>query len=197
MQLDYNSIIYPVIICSCFKQVWEDTMNLMNMVTEMSTSLWFIHQKALSRWVPVCFFFFWQSQSFALKSQGEAEHLFLYFVSLQYKTLLVFDTSKNETRVIDAHPDLSWKDYCLPSDKPENPNGNTCIHTDGVEVVWIEMLCFTVAWKTLTVYSSVSLWLLLQYSWRLSKVFFQKWNSEFKKRKVISSIHVFTSAYPL
>uniref|UniRef100_A0A4W6DLS4 Guanylate cyclase n=1 Tax=Lates calcarifer TaxID=8187 RepID=A0A4W6DLS4_LATCA len=42
--------------------------------------------------------------------------------TFEYKTLLVFDTSKNETRVIDAHPDLSWKDHCLPSDKPENPN---------------------------------------------------------------------------
>ncbi|GLD60467.1 heat-stable enterotoxin receptor-like protein [Lates japonicus] len=40
----------------------------------------------------------------------------------EYKTLLVFDTSKNETRVIKTNPDLIWEGCCLPSDKPENPN---------------------------------------------------------------------------
>ncbi|KAL0992954.1 hypothetical protein UPYG_G00101430 [Umbra pygmaea] len=38
----------------------------------------------------------------------------------QYKTLFVFDTSRNKTRVEDSTPSLPWPG--LPDDKPANPN---------------------------------------------------------------------------
>uniref|UniRef100_A0A6Q2ZPC7 Guanylate cyclase n=1 Tax=Esox lucius TaxID=8010 RepID=A0A6Q2ZPC7_ESOLU len=42
----------------------------------------------------------------------------------KYKTLFVFDTSLNETRVEDSTPSLTWPESKLPSDKPVNPSGN-------------------------------------------------------------------------
>lgn len=43
-------------------------------------------------------------------------------VSLQYKPLLEFDTSRNATIVIDKDPALPWKRNRLPDDEPEDPN---------------------------------------------------------------------------
>ncbi|CDR00381.1 unnamed protein product [Oncorhynchus mykiss] len=45
-------------------------------------------------------------------------------IDKQYKTLFVFDTSINETRVEDSTPSLPWPGSQLPGDKPINPNGN-------------------------------------------------------------------------
>uniref|UniRef100_A0A8C7FVR8 Guanylyl cyclase C n=1 Tax=Oncorhynchus kisutch TaxID=8019 RepID=A0A8C7FVR8_ONCKI len=45
-------------------------------------------------------------------------------IDKQYKTLFVFDTSINETRVEDNTPSLPWPGSQLPDDKPINPNGN-------------------------------------------------------------------------
>uniref|UniRef100_A0A672ZG82 Guanylate cyclase n=1 Tax=Sphaeramia orbicularis TaxID=375764 RepID=A0A672ZG82_9TELE len=42
--------------------------------------------------------------------------------TFEYETLFVFDTSINETTVIDTNPVLFWKDNHLPSDRPENRN---------------------------------------------------------------------------
>uniref|UniRef100_A0A8C7T8K8 Guanylyl cyclase C n=1 Tax=Oncorhynchus mykiss TaxID=8022 RepID=A0A8C7T8K8_ONCMY len=47
-----------------------------------------------------------------------------------YKTLFVFDTSINETRVEDNTPSLPWPGSQLPDDKPINPNGN------GIQCIW-------------------------------------------------------------
>lgn len=66
-----------------------------------------------------------------LKSQCKGENVFLYFVFLQYKTLSVFDTSRNKTVIIETNPTLPWKGGELPPDVPENPGGKTHIHTDG------------------------------------------------------------------
>uniref|UniRef100_A0A674BU40 Guanylyl cyclase C n=1 Tax=Salmo trutta TaxID=8032 RepID=A0A674BU40_SALTR len=46
------------------------------------------------------------------------------YVYKKYKTLFVFDTSINETRVEDSTPSLPWPGSQLPDDKPINPNGN-------------------------------------------------------------------------
>uniref|UniRef100_A0A8C7DU43 Guanylate cyclase n=1 Tax=Oncorhynchus kisutch TaxID=8019 RepID=A0A8C7DU43_ONCKI len=43
-------------------------------------------------------------------------------IDKQYKTLFVFDTSINETRVEDSTPSLPWPGSQLPDDKPINPN---------------------------------------------------------------------------
>uniref|UniRef100_A0A665WCR3 Guanylate cyclase n=1 Tax=Echeneis naucrates TaxID=173247 RepID=A0A665WCR3_ECHNA len=43
-------------------------------------------------------------------------------LSLQYETLLVFDTSQNKTIWTNPHPSLNWDGNYLPSDIPENPN---------------------------------------------------------------------------
>uniref|UniRef100_A0A8K9XVE3 guanylate cyclase n=1 Tax=Oncorhynchus mykiss TaxID=8022 RepID=A0A8K9XVE3_ONCMY len=43
-------------------------------------------------------------------------------IDKQYKTLFVFDTSINETRVEDSTPSLPWPGSQLPGDKPINPN---------------------------------------------------------------------------
>uniref|UniRef100_A0A8C8CRM9 Guanylate cyclase n=1 Tax=Oncorhynchus tshawytscha TaxID=74940 RepID=A0A8C8CRM9_ONCTS len=48
----------------------------------------------------------------------------------RYKTLFVFDTSINETRVEDNTPSLPWPGSQLPDDKPINPNGN------GIHCIW-------------------------------------------------------------
>ncbi|XP_044186028.1 heat-stable enterotoxin receptor [Thunnus albacares] len=41
-------------------------------------------------------------------------------VTGKYETLLIFDTSKNETTEIDINPALPWKDGLLPRDVPED-----------------------------------------------------------------------------
>uniref|UniRef100_A0A8C7T615 Guanylyl cyclase C n=1 Tax=Oncorhynchus mykiss TaxID=8022 RepID=A0A8C7T615_ONCMY len=51
-------------------------------------------------------------------------------IDKQYKTLFVFDTSINETRVEDNTPSLPWPGSQLPDDKPINPNGN------GIQCIW-------------------------------------------------------------
>lgn len=50
-------------------------------------------------------------------------------VFLQYTTLAVFDSSTNETRVIDMNPSLPWKDNRLPDDVPEDRHRNIYTHT--------------------------------------------------------------------
>uniref|UniRef100_A0A4W5PN83 Guanylate cyclase n=1 Tax=Hucho hucho TaxID=62062 RepID=A0A4W5PN83_9TELE len=52
------------------------------------------------------------------------------YVYKKYKTLFVFDTSINETRVEDSTPSLPWPGSQLPDDKPINPNGN------GIQCIW-------------------------------------------------------------
>lgn len=61
----------------------------------------------------------------------------LYFVSvsLQYETLLVFDSSQNKTIEMDTNPALTWEGNKFPSSVPKDPDGKTHIHTDGVEIV--------------------------------------------------------------
>uniref|UniRef100_A0A8C4EPZ1 Guanylate cyclase n=1 Tax=Dicentrarchus labrax TaxID=13489 RepID=A0A8C4EPZ1_DICLA len=70
-------------------------------------------------------------------NSGYFECLFLSFVSvsLQYETLVVFDTSQNKTIMVAENPALPWI-RGLPSDVPNYSGGNTHIHADGVEVVW-------------------------------------------------------------
>lgn len=61
----------------------------------------------------------------------QCEHLFWHAasVSVQYETLLVFDTSQNKTRVTNTKPALPWKGGILPSDKPQILVGKP-IHTN-------------------------------------------------------------------
>uniref|UniRef100_A0A3B4Z7J4 Guanylate cyclase n=1 Tax=Stegastes partitus TaxID=144197 RepID=A0A3B4Z7J4_9TELE len=49
----------------------------------------------------------------------------------KYETLLVFDTSKNATIIIEANPPLLWKNGRLPGDRPE---GSTSLSTHDVIV---------------------------------------------------------------
>ncbi|KAG7505018.1 heat-stable enterotoxin receptor-like [Solea senegalensis] len=42
-------------------------------------------------------------------------------VTKKYTTLLMFDTSRNESSVVDTNPFLPWKNGVLPDDVPENP----------------------------------------------------------------------------
>uniref|UniRef100_A0A7N9AUJ3 Guanylate cyclase n=1 Tax=Mastacembelus armatus TaxID=205130 RepID=A0A7N9AUJ3_9TELE len=67
----------------------------------------------------------------------KGEHLFSYFyasVSLQYQTLVMFDTSRNKTIVVDPNPALPWKGNRLPHDEPDNPSGNAVACTDAEDV---------------------------------------------------------------
>lgn len=54
------------------------------------------------------------------------------FVCFQYETLVVFDTSQNDTRFVAVDPALYWIGGALPDDEPENIEGR-----HGVEVVWV------------------------------------------------------------
>ncbi len=103
----------------------------------MLTSQWFTHQLSLARW-DYC--------PFSIShSQCKGKHLFLYSVSvpLQYETLLVFDTSQNETIVIDKNPALPWKGGHFPSSVPENLDGNTHIQIDGVEIGCLSVISWS------------------------------------------------------
>uniref|UniRef100_A0A7N8X6L2 Guanylate cyclase n=1 Tax=Mastacembelus armatus TaxID=205130 RepID=A0A7N8X6L2_9TELE len=40
-----------------------------------------------------------------------------------YQTLVMFDTSRNKTIVVDPNPALPWKGNRLPHDEPDNPSG--------------------------------------------------------------------------
>ncbi|XP_062335053.1 guanylyl cyclase C isoform X2 [Osmerus eperlanus] len=53
----------------------------------------------------------------------------------EYKTLFVFDTSTNETRVEDHYPSLSWPGSRLPDDKPVRPNDNDLQFQDIIVIV--------------------------------------------------------------
>uniref|UniRef100_A0A7N8XQR0 Guanylate cyclase n=1 Tax=Mastacembelus armatus TaxID=205130 RepID=A0A7N8XQR0_9TELE len=41
----------------------------------------------------------------------------------KYQTLVMFDTSRNKTIVVDPNPALPWKGNRLPHDEPDNPSG--------------------------------------------------------------------------
>lgn len=88
--------------------------------SQLRTALW-VHQFALG--ISMCL-------HMGHHEQAQWEHLFWHVlsVSFQYETLVVFDTSRNKTRVIDTNPALPWKGGTLPSDQPENSDGRL-IHT--------------------------------------------------------------------
>lgn len=79
-------------------------------------------------------------------------------VSLQYEILAVFDTSQNETIFESKNQSLTWTGNKLPSDVPKKSDGKTHIHTNGVKAMWTVLCSFTVAWRLLTPYSTVSVW---------------------------------------
>uniref|UniRef100_A0A7N8YFE5 Guanylate cyclase n=1 Tax=Mastacembelus armatus TaxID=205130 RepID=A0A7N8YFE5_9TELE len=49
-----------------------------------------------------------------------------------YQTLVMFDTSRNKTIVVDPNPALPWKGNRLPHDEPDNPSGNDVPHAHPV-----------------------------------------------------------------
>uniref|UniRef100_A0A8C7DUJ1 Guanylate cyclase n=1 Tax=Oncorhynchus kisutch TaxID=8019 RepID=A0A8C7DUJ1_ONCKI len=71
-------------------------------------------------------------RAYVYKKADQTEDCFCAVIAppLQYKTLFVFDTSINETRVEDSTPSLPWPGSQLPDDKPINPNGN------GIQCIW-------------------------------------------------------------
>uniref|UniRef100_A0A671VPM3 Guanylate cyclase n=1 Tax=Sparus aurata TaxID=8175 RepID=A0A671VPM3_SPAAU len=92
---------------------------------------------------------------------GAYDHIFFsHFasVSLQYEILAVFDTSQNETIFESKNQSLTWTGNKLPSDVPKKSDGKTHIHTNGVKAMWTALCSFTVAWRLLTPYSTVSVW---------------------------------------
>uniref|UniRef100_A0A8D3C4N3 Guanylate cyclase n=1 Tax=Scophthalmus maximus TaxID=52904 RepID=A0A8D3C4N3_SCOMX len=58
-------------------------------------------------------------------SRCKGERLFPCLVPLQYEILLVFDTSRNKSTVMQLNPVLPWEEGRLPKDVPENPHSNT------------------------------------------------------------------------
>uniref|UniRef100_A0A671VLH8 Guanylate cyclase n=1 Tax=Sparus aurata TaxID=8175 RepID=A0A671VLH8_SPAAU len=76
----------------------------------------------------------------------------------KYEILAVFDTSQNETIFESKNQSLTWTGNKLPSDVPKKSDGKTHIHTNGVKAMWTALCSFTVAWRLLTPYSTVSVW---------------------------------------
>ncbi|XP_010895036.2 heat-stable enterotoxin receptor isoform X2 [Esox lucius] len=70
--------------------------------------------------------FYGQGGHYVLDENGDRDVNFSVIytstVNNRYKTLFVFDTSLNETRVEDSTPSLTWPESKLPSDKPVNPS---------------------------------------------------------------------------
>lgn len=58
-----------------------------------------------------------------LISQDPCKHQDFSSFCLQYETLVVFNTSRNKTTIIDKNPALFWKGGVLPNDVPENTGG--------------------------------------------------------------------------
>uniref|UniRef100_A0A674AVF0 Guanylate cyclase n=1 Tax=Salmo trutta TaxID=8032 RepID=A0A674AVF0_SALTR len=72
-------------------------------------------------------------------------------IDKQYKTLFVFDTSINETRVEDSTPSLPWPGSQLPDDKPINPND---LKTEDIIVIVLSVSVMVVTAIALIFYRS-------------------------------------------
>uniref|UniRef100_A0A674BSL2 Guanylyl cyclase C n=1 Tax=Salmo trutta TaxID=8032 RepID=A0A674BSL2_SALTR len=72
-------------------------------------------------------------------------------IDKQYKTLFVFDTSINETRVEDSTPSLPWPGSQLPDDKPINPND---LKTEDIIVIVLSVSVVVVTAIALIFYRS-------------------------------------------
>ncbi|XP_040918754.1 heat-stable enterotoxin receptor [Toxotes jaculatrix] len=80
----------------------------------------------------------------------------------KYETLLVFDSSRNETIVRDKNPALPWKRGHLPPDIPENPND---LDTQDVIVIVLSLSVIVVTAIALIFYRQNRKERLMQKKW--------------------------------